>query len=157
MGPVAGGTPGRTGGTAGVQEGHTAPGLNLPPTSSRKSQQLPNMALAQLVIASLVSTCAVVNGQSADYNPLYIGKFEDLTHSVKGDIFVLDEKTIYIQDFSHDGQAPDVFFWADGTIIPYITRNDLQPKEKPTIHNIVRLEVWCRAFGISFGHIDFPD
>ena len=71
-------------------------------------------ALAQLVIASLVSTCAVVNGQSADYNPLYIGKmiilsiwneirtyfpgkFEDLTHSVKGDIFVLDEKTIYIQ------------------------------------------------------------
>ena len=25
------------------------------------------------------------------------GKFEDLTHSVKGDIFVLDEKTIYIQ------------------------------------------------------------
>merc|ERR1712203_1320098 len=86
-----------TGGTAGVQEGHTAPGLNLPPTSSRKSQQLPNMALAQLVIASLVSTCAVVNGQSADYNPLYIGKFEDLTHSVKGDIFVLDEKTIYIQ------------------------------------------------------------
>merc|ERR1712158_57195 len=175
MGPVAGGTPGRTGGTAGVQEGHTAPGLNLPPTSSRKSQQLPNMALAQLVIASLVSTCAVVNGQSADYNPLYIGKFEDLTHSVKGDIFVLDEKTIYIQDFSHDGQAPDVFFWADGTIIPYITRNDLQPKiglerflpredivlllpkEKPPIHNIVRLEVWCRAFGISFGHIDFPD
>ena len=50
----------------------------------------------------------------------------------------------FFQDFSHDGQAPDVFFWADGTIIPYITRyisgffgdvknivasrNDLQPK-----------------------------
>ena len=28
----------------------------------------------------------------------------------------------FFQDFSHDGQAPDVFFWADGTIIPYITR-----------------------------------
>ena len=26
------------------------------------------------------------------------------------------------QDFSHDGQAPDVFFWADGVIVPYITR-----------------------------------
>ena len=25
------------------------------------------------------------------------GKFEDLTHSVGGDIFVLDDKTIYIQ------------------------------------------------------------
>ena len=104
----------------------------------------------------------------------------------------------FFQDFSHDGQAPDVFFWADGTIIPYITRyiscffGDVKkyccfqewsaaknwsrevppqrrhckcsvqlllgtvgdfhktdgfcqvlllPKEKPTIHNIVRLEV----------------
>ena len=26
-----------------------------------------------------------------------LGKFEDLTHSVGGDIFVLDDKTIYIQ------------------------------------------------------------
>ena len=41
---------------------------------------------------------------------------------VAGDIFVLDEKTVYIQDVSHDGQAPDVFFWADGVIVPYITR-----------------------------------
>ena len=51
-----------------------------------------------------------------------MGQFADTAHSVTGDIFVLDEKTIYIQDFSHDGQAPDVYFWADGVIIPYITR-----------------------------------
>merc|ERR1712002_1408573 len=113
-------------------------------------------------------------GQSADYDPLYLGKFSDLAHSVGGDIFVLDEKTIYIQDFSHDGQAPDVFFWADGVIVPYITRSNLEPQiglkrflpredvvlllppEKPTIHHIERLEVWCRAFGISFGHINLP-
>ena len=92
-------------------------------------------ALLQLVFASLVATCGLVNGQSADYDPLYIGnlsivqlavlpirpattpinsqfskkltndqrsflfsgKFEDLAHSVGGDIFVLDDKTIYIQ------------------------------------------------------------
>ena len=29
---------------------------------------------------------------------------------------------IFFQDFSHDGEAPDVYFWADGVIIPYITR-----------------------------------
>merc|ERR1712037_420487 len=112
-----------------------------------ESQRLPNMALVQLFLASLVVTFMGVDGQSADYDPLYIGKFEDLTHSVGGDIFVLDDKTIYIQDFSHDGQAPDVFFWAAGDIVL------LLPKEKPTIHSIERLEVWCRAFGISFGHI----
>merc|ERR1711936_1082279 len=161
----------------GVQEGHTAPGLDLPPLLHGKAKvcQKKMEALLQLVFASLVATCGLVNGQSADYDPLYIGKFEDLAHSVGGDIFVLDDKTIYIQDFSHDGQAPDVFFWADGVIVPYITRNGLTPKiglerflpredivlllpkEKPTIHSIERLEVWCRAFGVSFGHIDFPE
>merc|ERR1711874_869604 len=155
MGPVAGGTPTRTllvvlQGSRRVTQLQASPYHPL----FTESQRHPNMALVHLVFASLVAASAVVNGQSADYNPLYIGKFED---------------------FSHDGQAPDVFFWADGVIVPYITRNDLQPKiglerflpredivlllpkEKPTIHSIERLEVWCRAFGISFGHIDFPD
>merc|ERR1712080_128783 len=168
--------------TLGGCSAHRGPGGShssrpRPTTSpSRKSQSLPQKmeTLLQLVFASLVVTCGLVNGQSADYDPLYIGKFEDLAHSVGGDIFVLDDKTIYIQDFSHDGQAPDVFFWADGVIIPYITRSNLEPQiglqrflpredvvlllppEKPTIHSIDRLEVWCRAFGISFGNIEFP-
>ena len=59
----------------------------------------------------------------AQNEPIYLGQFSDTAHSVAGDIFVLDEKTIYIQDFVHDGQAPDVYFWADGVIIPYITRS----------------------------------
>ena len=32
----------------------------------------------------------------------------------------------FVQDFAHDGQAPDVFFWADGEIVPYITRYMVQ-------------------------------
>merc|ERR1712128_220455 len=115
------------------------------------------------------------NSQQVDQNdPIYLGKFQQPAHSVAGDIFVLDEKTIYIQDFAHDGQAPDVFFWADGVIVPYITRSNLEPQvglrrflpredivlvlpeEKPSVFHIKKLEVWCRAFGISFGHIDLP-
>ena len=34
---------------------------------------------------------------STEQSLLFAGKFEDLTHSVGGDIFVLDDKTIYIQ------------------------------------------------------------
>ena len=112
--------------------------------------------------------------QVGEYDPIYLGKFQRPSHSVAGDIFVLDEKTIYIQDFAHDGQAPDVFFWADGVIIPYITRSNLEPQislkrflpredivlllpeEKASVFDIKRLEVWCRAFGVSFGHIDLP-
>ena len=68
---------------------------------------------------------AGLGGGQDQYDPLYLGTFDRTSHSVSGDIFILDEKTIYIQDFSHDGQAPDVYFWADGVIIPYITRSPL--------------------------------
>jgi len=127
--------------------------------------------LSYLVV--LLSTVCLVSSQD-QYDPVYLGKFEQPIHSVGGDIFVLDEKTIYIQDFSHDGQAPDVFFWADGIIIPYITRSDLEPRTKlerflpredvvlnlpegMSIFNLRELTVWCRAFGISFGKIQIPD
>jgi hypothetical protein len=123
------------------------------------------------VLSALV---CLVNSQGDQYDPIYLGKFEKPIHSVDGDIFVLDEKTIYIQDFAHDGQAPDVFFWADGEIVPYITRSDLTPKTKlerflpredvvltlpdnMSVFNTKRLSVWCRAFGISFGKINLSD
>merc|ERR1712128_239303 len=116
-------------------------------------------------------------GQQVDQNdPIYLGKFQQPAHSVAGDIFILDDSTIYIQDFAHDGQAPDVFFWADGAIVPYITRSDpsagqkvelerflpredivlVLPEGISSVSQIRRLEVWCRAFGISFGHVDLP-
>jgi len=119
----------------------------------------------------LLQLC-IQSGNSQDQEPLYLGTFANTAHRVAGDIFIIDEKTIYIQDFAHDGQAPDVFFWADGVIIPYITRTNLEPQvslkrflpredivlllpeDKPTVFDINKLEVWCRAFGVSFGQIE---
>ena len=69
-----------------------------------------------------VMALAGLGGGQDQYEPLYLGTFARTSHRVSGDIFILDEKTIYIQDFAHDGQAPDVYFWADGVVIPYITR-----------------------------------
>ena len=54
--------------------------------------------------------------------PMYLGTFKNPTHMVEGDIFMLDESTLYIQGFSFDGQAPDAYFWSDGVPIPYYTR-----------------------------------
>lgn len=58
----------------------------------------------------------------APKEPKYLGKFSKVSNDVEGDIFLLDEKTIYIQGFSFNGQAPDVHFWSDGVAIPYYTR-----------------------------------
>ena len=58
----------------------------------------------------------------APKEPKYLGRFSKVSNDVEGDIFLLDEKTIYIQGFSFNGQAPDVHFWSDGVAIPYYTR-----------------------------------
>ena len=56
------------------------------------------------------------------HEPVYLGTFNKARNSLEGDIFMLDERTLYIQGFSFDGQAPDVYFWSDGVAIPYYTR-----------------------------------
>ena len=59
---------------------------------------------------------------AAPHEPMYLGTFDKARNMVEGDVFMLDERTLYIQGFSFDGQAPDVFFWSDGVAIPYYTR-----------------------------------
>ena len=49
---------------------------------------------------------------AAAAEPKYMGRFSKVSHDVEGDIFLLDDKTIYIQGFSFDGNAPDVHFWS---------------------------------------------
>ena len=54
--------------------------------------------------------------------PQYLGTFKNAKSLVEGDIFRLDDHTIYIQGFSFDGHAPNAVFWSDGIEIPYYTR-----------------------------------
>ena len=60
--------------------------------------------------------------EPAAKEPKYLGTFQHTKGDVKGDIFMLDEHTLYIQGFSFDGSAPDAYFWSDGVQIPYYTR-----------------------------------
>lgn len=46
---------------------------------------------------------------------------------LQGDVYAVDESTIYIKGFTYDGTGPDAFFWVgktprpspEGYIIPY--------------------------------------
>lgn len=106
--------------------------------------------------------------------PKYLGKFKNAKNDVDGDIFLLDESTIYIQGFSFDGQAPDVYFFSDGVKIPYYTRSDphmklnvkeyrnedvvlMLPPEKPTIKELGHFQVWCNMFNVVFGEFSMDD
>ena len=44
--------------------------------------------------------------------PRLIGNFSTHTHGVVGQVFAVDERTLRIEGFEYDGEAPDAFFYA---------------------------------------------
>lgn len=43
---------------------------------------------------------------SAQYFGKLIGKLSELHHGVSGEVYAVDSRTLYIKDFTYDGQGP---------------------------------------------------
>lgn len=122
-----------------------------------------------------------MSSTDAVYKGTYIGKFSTLHHDVVGDVYAVDNITIYVEGFSYDGEAPDAFFFAGnktpepsnrGFIIPdergrsevlgpYRSQNLVLrfPKTKKgqrSLNDVQWVSVWCRKFAIDFGHVKVP-
>ncbi|XP_054928435.1 uncharacterized protein [Dermacentor andersoni] len=48
--------------------------------------------------------------ESAGYHGVSLGAFKETVHNVMGNVYVADEQTIHIMQFSYDGKGPDAFF-----------------------------------------------
>ena len=40
-----------------------------------------------------------------------VGDLRTLQHGVRGTVFILDEQTLFIEDFHYDGTGPDAYFY----------------------------------------------
>ncbi|XP_064113086.1 protein Skeletor, isoforms B/C-like [Macrobrachium nipponense] len=85
-----------------------------------------------------------VSGADAVYKGTYIGKFSTLHHDVVGDVYAIDNITIYVEGFSYDGEAPDAFFFAGNKTPEPSNRGFIIPDERG------------RRFAIDFGHVKVP-
>jgi hypothetical protein len=110
------------------------------------------------------------------YYGTLIGKLNKYMHDVSGEVYAVDESTIFIKNFNYDGQGPHTFFWAgnsakpdeNGFIIPdekgstktlgaYSNQNIvLRLPEGKTLRDIKWLSVWCREFKVNFGDLLIP-
>lgn len=48
---------------------------------------------------------------SAAYYGKFIGKLSELYHGVSGEVYAVDGRTLYIKDFTYDGEAPGEFLF----------------------------------------------
>jgi hypothetical protein len=94
---------------------------------------------------------------------------------VAGDVYAVDEQTLFIRNFNYDGQAPDAYFWSstsaarpssqDGFIVPdekgstkplerYVNKDVvLRLPEGKTLREIPWLSIWSRQLKSSAGEI----
>ncbi|GIX99367.1 hypothetical protein CDAR_470311 [Caerostris darwini] len=118
-------------------------------------------------------------GSGLGTRPYYgakVGEFTTYFHDVRGDVFAVNDKTLFIENFNYDGKGADAVFWVGGTTEPDSTgfmvhvgqdsEETLGPSKDQSlilhlpagikITDLRWLSVWSRKFSISFGSVIFP-
>ncbi|XP_077543811.1 protein Skeletor, isoforms B/C-like [Haemaphysalis longicornis] len=105
-----------------------------------------------------------------------IGKLNTHFHGVSGELYAVDDTTLFLKDFHYDGTGPDAYFWAGYTTRPDHTGfiiPDEQGRTTPlgayngrdlvlklpagqTVSKIRWFSVWCRKFRANFGDLIIP-
>ncbi|XP_076651402.1 DM13 and DOMON_DOH domain-containing protein skeletor isoform X1 [Halictus rubicundus] len=140
------------------------------PTSS--SPRLSTISLLGAVFFLLTARVC-----SESYYGKLIGKLPTLHHSVSGEVYAVDGRTLFIKDFVYDGEAPTAFFYVGSTdrvsgedgvrlrdergatqTLRRYRKEDitLTLPDNKTLNDIKWFSVWCDRFSVSFGDVRIP-
>ncbi|KAF6209734.1 hypothetical protein GE061_015483 [Apolygus lucorum] len=131
--------------------------------------------LAALLVGIALAQIHDTQG-AADHFGRYIGPLSRLEHSVSGEVYAVDARTLHIRDFIYDGEGPAAFFYAgsskavgpggffirdeqgsNGVLKKYNKKHiTLTLPEGKTLHSIKWFSVWCEEFQVNFGDIQIP-
>ncbi|KAG5674929.1 hypothetical protein PVAND_004873 [Polypedilum vanderplanki] len=126
----------------------------------------------------LLVLCAVnfVTAQK-NYYGTHIGRLSEYHHSVSGDVFAVDSRTLFIKSFNYDGEGPAAYFYVGNSKTPsnqggfrirdetgnpgvlkrYINKDiTLTLPEGKTLKDIRWFSVWCDEFSVDFGNVMIP-
>lgn len=114
-------------------------------------------------------------GKQHNYYGTLIGKLNRRSHNVSGDVYAVDEQTLFIKGFNYDGLAADAYFWSsvvslqpssvEAFIVPdekgstkplerYLDKDVvLRLPEGKTLREINWLSVWSRQTKQNCGEI----
>ncbi|XP_015430198.1 PREDICTED: protein Skeletor, isoforms B/C-like [Dufourea novaeangliae] len=113
---------------------------------------------------------------SEAYYGKHIGKLSELHHGVSGEVYAVDGRTLFIKDFTYDGEAPTAYFYVGTSKSPNgngirlrdergstetlrrYRRKDitLTLPDGKTLNNVKWLSVWCYEFAVNFGDVRIP-
>ncbi|XP_017758174.1 PREDICTED: protein Skeletor, isoforms B/C isoform X1 [Eufriesea mexicana] len=139
-----------------------------PTSSSTRLSAIGLVAAIYLLLATQVCGAA--------YYGKLIGKLSELHHGVSGEVYAVDGRTLFVKDFTYDGEAPSAYFYVGNSKSPNANgirvrdetgssdmlkryrRKDitLTLPEGKTLGNIKWFFVWCDDFSVNFGDVRIP-
>jgi len=133
------------------------------------------------LLAVLLALSLAVDGREVEVT--FVGDLTKTDHDVSGKVYILDQNTLVIDEFSYDGNGFGVYinvatrgknlkaFAKNRIDIPYPSGSEGQPIEDKyegdgqliidltqvgvKAHDVKWLSVWCTVFERSFGHVVF--
>ncbi|XP_014230471.1 protein Skeletor, isoforms B/C isoform X2 [Trichogramma pretiosum] len=132
-----------------------------------------------LVLALRSGSAGNERRRDSNYYGTRVGSFTSFAHALSGDVYVVDEYTLFVKNFSYDGTAPNAVFWVgnssmpmpDGTPISYPEHHSRNPSPlgyyknadillklpyNMRVRDIKYLSVWCQRFTVNFGQVNIP-
>ncbi|XP_018341268.1 PREDICTED: protein Skeletor, isoforms B/C isoform X2 [Trachymyrmex septentrionalis] len=139
--------------------------------ASSPTRRPPTVGLITVLL--LITVAQICSG--AYYGKL-IGKLSELQHGVSGEVYAVDARTLFIKDFTYDGEGPAAFFYAGNSKGPgnngFRVRDErgttsllkryrkkditLTLPDGKTLNNIKWFSVWCDEFSVNFGDVRIP-
>ncbi|CAL7938167.1 unnamed protein product [Xylocopa violacea] len=139
-----------------------------PTSSSTRLSAIGLVAAVYLLLATHVC--------SAAYYGKLIGKLSELHHGVSGEVYAVDGRTLFIKDFTYDGEAPTAYFYVGTSKSPNGNGIRLRDEHGSTetlkryrrksitltlpdgksLGNIKWFSVWCDEFAVNFGDVRIP-
>lgn len=134
-----------------------------------------DLSLFYFFLLHLFENFVQIIGQLTQSTPLEyygarIGPLSQLHHGVKGEVFAVDSRTLFIKNFNYDGEGPAAYFYVGNTRAPsnegaWRLRDErgnagvikryrnkditLSLPEGKTLRDITWFSVWCDEFAVK--------
>lgn len=92
-------------------------GTRASSSSSSSSSTSSSSSSTHSLPISVGSSSSLVTPSLPYYGTL-LGRLNSHHHDASGDVYAVDESTIFIKGFTYDGTGPDAYFWAGNTQRP---------------------------------------
>ncbi|XP_053619754.1 protein Skeletor, isoforms B/C isoform X3 [Plodia interpunctella] len=129
-------------------------------------------ALAVLAIGACLS-----GARGQRYFGKELGALSELHHGVRGRVFAVDSRTLFLKDFHYDGEGPAAYFYVGSSKSPSSSgglrlrdeRGGSSPLRRyrgegvtlslpdgKTLRDVKWFSVWCDEFSVNFGDVSIP-